>query len=386
MDNQLTLFQIAARYTNTSQAVIQQHYNLLHDIANFINTTSYDHIAICMDLKSNESLEFIFNNIKYAESAHKDAIVQFLSRHNATGNVHARSFLQLISNNYSTSFIDYCTSYPKLLSTIGYDKFLIHITTENINITSAELKSSAEKLSVTTSGNKTIYLETLVVASSVSQWTGRNRTEAASALKYFIDQYYAVISVNGVSRKFNKSMETVKNTAMIDIASMYANVSSTFLKGIFQLSQFSDMVTNVLSELTLTNLTTALNDDSLVSKPINILIYLITFAGEYATMAGRKPMLLSLYHKGITGLRVPLNETLMELFIKSSNLSEQFLISWFDMNSDMISVMKDDKLSKLFLKYFPSMQPVQLQCLPILHLAERSSVLGYRVRLVLFFH
>ena len=350
-------------YTSTNSSVIQEHYHFQNDMIKFINQTSFQQIATCMDLNGTYTLEFIFTKLKYAASTPKKAIEEFLTRVNRIPSAH--SFYQLILTNYTSSFVAYCSSYPTLLSTVGYQSFLIDLVATSINLTSEEFGIFTERMQITGS----------VRNFSIANWTGIGEQEASIVISNDIYQYYNGMNLSSISTKFNKSKEEIMNMTLIDISVQYSNTSTMFLKGIFKIALISHQITNIITDLTLAKLQIDLSR-SVTNESMNVLLINIEQTGKSATFAGELPLITGLAASGIFGSTVLLNQTLMELLVEATRVSEEFVISWFDMSPDMLLYLKKYELSKFFLINFPSMQSRQLLNIPILKLANKSLVEG----------
>lgn len=358
-----TLYQVAAEMTNTDIATIQNYYRLSDELRLFVSMTNFQNLATCLDLSKEHSIDFAFQQLKFAWEKPKDAITQFLARVKA--NPKAASFYSIVLVNYASSFISFCNTYPVLLTTIGYPQFLNEYVTNAISISLQDLNKYSTQMQVAP----------LFQNYAVAQWTGRGQEKSAKQFSDYLIGYYEGLTVASFDSTLQKGRDTIMSMNLIDITVEYVKVSAPFLKGMFKLGKMTPHFIRVVSDLSLNQLDATLGSQ-LSTSQMSIVFKLVNEKGTMASTVGSLPMVVALERVGITGLSKMSQHNLMSLFEKSTQQSEDFLKSWFDINQYLAATYKRDKLEKYLLINFPSMHARQLISFPNLNLADKSWMSG----------
>ena len=358
-----TLFQIAEMYVGITQADILFHYPMSDGLREYLSTTEFWDVSWCYEVNKYMSLNDMFKLIIYKDTKKAQAEItkKLGAVKKAAGTPLVNSLLP--SSSYDKSLHSFCPLYANLLNST-YNPYLLDF------IAKIGISTVKEQLKLFEAFNMQVLGKQMTIATMKVDYY--NIVVAAININKVLEEFYRSVNISQISSKLGKTRKEVLNLTLFDITAAYKNVSVILIHWMFRhYAKIPENVIRISSRMTMKNLLLSLNDSTLVDSSLDVIYFRMKKSGAHITKLGNQPLVVSAHKIGIIGIDQIVKSTLMQISLNVTNVSEEFLSLWFDIDAKSKGIMSS-LISDVFSSNYSKISSVRLQHISIVLLSGTS--------------
>ena len=344
-----SLFKIAEDYYGLSEENFKAVFKLEGSFAAFLEKSTFSDLNVCYGLQVSMSLEQMLGHLKYIDMLPKQVMHSKLAPLKNLSKEYVESYLK----NFTFSAVhSFCPIYKQLTEKM-YDPFMISAYLPFYgNVSRGDLEGAFGKLNIT----DLIKKGTLAVY----------RTDILSLI---LTPIQIKQKVSEYLKQVNITQNDLEKTLFEVLAGMLG-IRDVVVERIFVIAgQFEAPSANVALKVKVSQIQKAMETKQVVGESAYSIFTAISIIGKRLSAAGSVPMRFLM--KDYTREDI-LNRTLMQMAYDFSNVSEEFIISYYSLKISTLTRMKNFTLSELFREYFPKHSINKLFLLPFKVLTDDS--------------
>ena len=344
-----SLFKIAEDYYGLSEDNFKTVFKLEGSFAAFLEKSTFSDLNICYGLQVSMSLEQMLGHLKYIDMFPKQVMDSKLASLRSLSNEYVENYLKNFTFPTVHSF---CPIY-KQLTEIMYDPFMISAYLPIYgNASRGDLEGAFEKLKITD----------LIKKGTLAFY----RTDILSLI---LTPIQIKEKVSEYQRQVNITLNDLEKS-LFEVLAGTLGIRDVVVERIFVIAgQFEVPSANVALKVKISQLQQAIKIKQVVGESVYSIFTAISVIGKRLSDAGSVPIrfLMKDYTREYS-----LNRTLMQIAYDFSNVSEEFIISYYSLKISTLTRMKNFTLSELFRGYFPKYSVNKLFLLPLKVLTDES--------------